>query len=87
MFQVIAIFLEVNDTEVLIEKTVMLIQQLAVITEPTTVSLLPSSLNTTNKLISTVLDVLETQGNSTADGNEVRKEGTFTFVSRNISVT
>lgn len=56
---------------ILIEQTVMLTQQLAVITEPDPISLLPSSLNTTNTLITSVLDVLETQGNNTADANEV----------------
>ncbi len=71
LFQAFAIF-EVNNTEILIEETVMLTQQLAMITKPTTISLLPSSLNTTNTLISTVLDVLETQGNNTANANEVR---------------
>ncbi len=50
----------------------MLTQQLVVITKPDPISLLPSSLNTTNTILASVLDVLETEGNNTAEANEVR---------------
>lgn len=69
---------------VLIEETVMLTEQLAGITEPEPISLLPSSLNTTNTLLTSILDVLETQGNNTADANEVRVKELSYIVEVNI---
>ena len=43
----------------------MITQQLAVITEADTTPLLPSSLNTTNQVLSAVINALEQVGNDT----------------------
>ena len=60
-----------TSAEELVEQTTELTMQLATITEPDTVPLLPSSLNTTNQVLTDILDVLEEAENSTMEANEV----------------
>ena len=60
--------------------------QLAMLTEPNTTSLLPSSLSTTNAVLTIVIDVLEGAGNRTMAANEVRLESYNVILDRPQSV-
>ena len=60
-------------TAELVEETTELTMQLADITEPDVVPLLPSSLNATNQVLTNILDVFEEAENNTVtlEANEV----------------
>ena len=60
-------------TAELVEETTELTMQLAMITEPDIIPLLPSSLNTTNQVLTNILDVFEEAENNTVtlEANEV----------------
>ena len=64
-----------TSTTELVEQTVELTMQLADITQPSVVPLLPTSLNTTNDILTGVLDVLEEAGNDTTPATQANEVG------------
>ena len=64
-----------TSTTELVEQTVELTKQLADITQPSVVPLLPTSLNTANDILTGVLDVLEEAGNDTAPATQANEVG------------
>ena len=62
------------DSEAVVEEAVEITQTLAVITVTDTTPLLPSSLNTTNQVLTTVISALEQVGNNNTASVTVASE-------------
>ena len=71
-----------STTSELVAQTTELTMQLAVLTEPNATSLLPSSLGTTNVVLTIVIDVLEGAENSTRAANEVTFESCIVILDK-----